>query len=91
MSSLLLIILSPLFLVLMTILSLSGEREVFYMQRRIGYKNGYFDVFKFATMVKNSLIIRTGSTTLRDDPRVTNLDKVLRKAKINELPQLLMC
>lgn len=68
---------------------LTGEGYVFYFQKRRGFKNQYFDIWKFATMLKNSPNIGTGSITLRNDPRVTPVGKYLRKSKINELPQLI--
>ncbi|MCC6256868.1 MAG: sugar transferase [Chitinophagaceae bacterium] len=83
-----LLILSPLFLLVMVILWISGEHEVFYRQKRIGYRNDPFFIWKFATMVKNSPNMGTGEITLRNDPRVTPVGKFLRKSKINELPQI---
>ena len=68
---------------------LTGEGYVFYFQKRIGFKNQYFDIWKFATMLKNSPNMGTGSLTLRNDPRVTPVGKYLRKSKVNELPQLI--
>ena len=66
----------------------TGENEVFYFQKRIGHKNSWFQIWKFATMVKNSSQIGTGSLTVRNDPRVLPFGKFLRKTKINELPQI---
>ena len=83
-----LIILSPLLVPIMIILKLTGEHEVFYFQERIGFKNRVFNIWKFATMQKNSPNIGTGEITLRNDPRVTAVGKFLRKTKINELPQV---
>jgi lipopolysaccharide/colanic/teichoic acid biosynthesis glycosyltransferase len=83
-----LILLSPLLLVVILILLLTGEHEVFYVQERIGYKNKPFKIIKFATMLKNSPNIGTGSITLRNDPRVLPFGSFLRKTKLNELPQL---
>jgi lipopolysaccharide/colanic/teichoic acid biosynthesis glycosyltransferase len=71
------------------ILALTGEREVFYFQKRIGYKNRNFNIWKFATMLKNSPNIGTGEITLRNDPRVTPFGKLLRISKVNELPQII--
>lgn len=85
---LLLIILLPLFLVLIILLLFTGEHEIFYPQSRIGYLNVPFKILKFATMVKNSPNMGTGSITLRDDPRVTRFGRFLRKTKLNELPQI---
>ena len=87
-ASISLLILLPLFIPVIIILRLSGEGEVFYLQERIGYKNSKFKIWKFATMLKNSLDIGTGSITLENDFRVTKFGKFLRKTKINELPQL---
>jgi lipopolysaccharide/colanic/teichoic acid biosynthesis glycosyltransferase len=84
-----LIILSPLLIPIIILLKLSGEHEVFYFQKRIGHKNREFDIWKFATMMKDSPNIGTGEITLRNDPRVTKMGKFLRKTKINELPQII--
>lgn len=88
-SSLALSILSPLFIPIVFILKLSGEGEVFFLQDRIGKNGNYFKLYKFATMLKNSPNIGTGTVTLKSDPRVLPVGKFLRKTKINELPQLL--
>ena len=81
------LILLPLFVPIIIILRLTGEGEIFYLQR-IGYKNSKFKIWKFATMLKDSLNMGTGSITLENDFRVTKFGKVLRKTKINELPQI---
>lgn len=83
----LLLLLFPMILV-MIILKFTGEGEIFYLQKRLGYLNNEFKIIKFATMVKNSPNIGTGSLTLRDDPRVLPFGRFLRKSKINELPQI---
>tara|TARA_Y200000002_G_scaffold366537_1_gene357584 strand:- start:891 stop:1556 length:666 start_codon:yes stop_codon:yes gene_type:complete len=84
-----LIILLPVFLPIIIILRFSAEGEVFYFQERIGFKNSKFKIWKFATMLKNSMNIGSGSITLRNDPRVTKIGSFLRKTKINELPQII--
>ena len=84
-----LIILSPILIPCMIILKLTGEHEVFYKQKRVGYKNRVFGIWKFATMLKNSPGIGTGVITLRNDPRVTSFGKILRITKLNELPQII--
>ena len=84
-----LIILSPVLIIAILLLLLTGEHEVFYYQKRIGYKNNPFYICKFATMLKNSPDIGTGHITLRNDPRVTWFGKILRITKINELPQII--
>lgn len=84
-----LLLLLPLFFPVMIVLRFTGEGEVFYRQQRVGYKNRPFSIWKFATMLKNSPNIGSGSLTLRHDPRVTPFGAWLRRTKINELPQLL--
>ncbi|RYY49523.1 MAG: sugar transferase [Chitinophagaceae bacterium] len=88
-ASLALILLSPVLIPVSIILLFTGEKEVFYFQKRIGYHNRPFDIYKFATMLKNSPNIGTGEITLRNDPRVTAFGKFLRMSKINELPQVI--
>jgi lipopolysaccharide/colanic/teichoic acid biosynthesis glycosyltransferase len=83
-----LVVLSPVLLPIIILLRLTGEGYVFYRQKRLGYKNQYFDILKFATMLKNSPNMGTGSITLRNDPRLLPMGKFLRKTKINELPQI---
>ena len=84
-----LIILSPLLVPIVIILKFSGEGEVFFFQERIGKDGKLFKLFKFATMLKDSPNLGTGTVTMKDDPRVLPVGKFLRKTKINELPQLL--
>ena len=84
-----LIILSPVFILIIIILRLSAEGEVFYFQERYGKYNSKFQIWKFATMLKNSMNIGAGSITLKNDPRVTKIGTFLRKTKINELPQII--
>ncbi|MCB0642711.1 MAG: sugar transferase [Phaeodactylibacter sp.] len=83
-----LIIVSPLFIIVIPLLRFTGEGEVFYFQQRMGYKNTPFQIWKFATMLKNSPNMGTGTITLRNDPRVTTVGHILRMTKVNELPQL---
>ena len=84
-----LLIIAPLFIPICIILLVTGENEVFYFQKRIGHKNSWFQIWKFATMIKNSSEIGTGSITLRNDSRVLPVGKFLRKTKINEVPQII--
>lgn len=83
-----LLLFSPLLLILIIVLLITEEHEVFYPQKRIGYLNVPFKIIKFATMMKDSPNLGTGSITLRNDPRVTRVGRFLRKSKLNELPQI---
>jgi len=84
-----LIILLPVFIPIIIILKFTAEGEVFYFQERIGINNSRFQIWKFATMLKNSMNMGSGSITLQNDSRVTKIGVFLRKTKINELPQII--
>lgn len=84
-----LLILFPILLIIILILKVTGEREVFYLQERIGKNNKTFSIYKFATMLKDSVNIGNKGLTVRNDPRITKFGKLLRITKLNELPQIL--
>ena len=83
-----LFIFSPLLIPILVLLRFTGEGEVFYLQERIGKKNKPFEIWKFATMLKNSPNMGTGDVTLKNDSRILPFGNWLRKTKINELPQI---
>ena len=87
-STIAILALSPLLAIVMVVLRFTGENEVFYRQERIGKGGKPFHVLKFATMLKDSPKMEGGYLTRSEDPRVLPVGKVLRKWKINELPQL---
>lgn len=82
------VVLSPLLVPVMIILLLTGEHYILYGQKRVGYKNMQFRIWKFATMLKASPNLGTGSLTVKNDPRVFPFGRFLRKTKLNELPQI---
>ena len=84
-----LIILLPVFIPIIIILKFTAEGEVLFFQERIGINNARFQIWKFATMLKNSMDMGSGSITLQNDFRVTKIGVFLRKTKINELPQII--
>ena len=84
-----LLLLSPLLVPIAIALRLTGEGEVFYVQQRVGRGGRMFGLYKFATMLKDSPNLGTGTVTVKHDPRVLPLGRFLRKTKLNELPQLL--
>lgn len=83
------LLLFPVLVPIVIILKLTGEGEVFFLQERIGQGGEKFKLYKFATMLKNSPNIGTGTVTMKGDPRILPVGTFLRKTKINELPQLL--
>lgn len=88
-SLLALFFLCPLLVPIIILLKLTGEGEIFFLQKRVGKGGVPFNLFKFATMLKDSPNLGSGTVTLKSDPRVLPVGKFLRKTKINELPQLL--
>lgn len=88
-SGLALLVLSPLLVPIALVLRFSGEGEIFYVQQRIGQGGKLFGLLKFATMLKDSPNLATGTVTVKGDPRVLPVGQFLRKTKLNELPQLI--
>lgn len=88
-SSVTLIVVFPLILPIVLVLKFTGEGEVFYIQQRVGKDGRLFGLIKFATMLKNSPNLGTGTITIKNDPRILPLGGLLRKTKINEIPQLI--
>lgn len=82
-----LLILWPLYLVLAVAVVIEDGFPVFYRAERGGYKNKPFRICKFRTMVKNADKIGGGTTAL-NDPRITKIGNILRKTKLDEIPQL---
>ena len=83
-----LLVLSPLFLILAIWIKLDSKGPVFYRQVRVGWDNNDFRIFKFRSMRvgsdKGSLITIGGR-----DPRITRSGYIIRKLKLDELPQLI--
>ncbi|MBK8502210.1 MAG: sugar transferase [Saprospiraceae bacterium] len=87
-SVVLILALSPILVCVALILFFSTKGPVFYLQERVGKDSKFFQMFKFSTMLPNSINMGSKTITIRNDPRVTRVGKVLRISKINELPQL---
>jgi FlaA1/EpsC-like NDP-sugar epimerase/lipopolysaccharide/colanic/teichoic acid biosynthesis glycosyltransferase len=83
-----LVVISPLFAIVALAIKGDSRGPVFYRGERVGKDGKPFRIFKFRTMVSNAAEIG-GGITHRDDPRVTRLGRVLRRTKIDELPQLI--
>ena len=87
-SLVMLIGLSPIFLLLAIMIKLDSPGEVFFRQERVTQYGRRFRIHKFRTMVKNAEALGTQVTT-KSDMRVTNVGKKLRGCRLDELPQLL--
>ncbi len=88
MSSVMLILLSPVLLGLGIWIRMDSEGPVFYRQKRITQYGRPFEIYKFRTMVVNA--DRIGSqVTVGKDPRITRAGSFLRGCRLDELPQLI--
>ncbi len=88
-SGIALLVLAPLLVPIVICLRFTGEGEIYFVQQRVGKEGKPFGLLKFATMLKNSPNMATGTVTVKNDPRILPMGNFLRKTKINELPQLL--
>ena len=87
-SALMLIILSPVFLILAIAIKLDSKGPVFYSQKRITQYGKEFRIFKFRTMVQNA--DKIGSlVTVGSDSRITKVGKLIRKCRLDEICQLI--
>ena len=86
-SSIALMVLWPIFLIVALAIVFEDGFPVFYRADRGGYKNKSFKICKFRSMVKNADKLGGGTTALHD-PRITRVGNVLRKTKLDEIPQL---
>ena len=87
-SLVMLLALSPIFLLLAVLIKLDSPGEVFFRQERVTQYGRKFRIHKFRTMVKNAESLGTQVTT-KSDMRVTKIGKKLRGCRLDELPQLI--
>ena len=92
----------PLMAVIAVLIAVESGFPVFYSQKRLGQDGRTFHIWKFRTMVRNAAEVLERSLAsspelqkewaenqkLRNDPRITRIGKALRKASLDELPQL---
>ena len=86
-SFLMLIILSPVFLILAIAIKIDSNGPVFYRQERITQYNKHFRIFKFRSMIQDA--DKSGLVTISNDKRITRVGAVIRKYKLDELCQLI--
>ena len=85
---LLLILLSPVFLLVAIWIKMDSPGEVFFRQERVTRYGEIFRIYKFRTMVKNAESLGTQVTT-QQDMRVTNVGRKIRACRLDEIPQLI--
>lgn len=83
-----LLVLAPFLLVVAVLIRSESPGPVLFIQKRPGYHGKVFDVFKFRTMYVGSERMVKGQEVTKSDPRITGVGKVLRRLKIDEIPQL---
>ena len=86
-SGIMLLIISPFFLIITFAIAAQDGFPVFYRAGRGGYRNKPFKICKYRSMVKNADKIGGGTTAL-NDPRITKVGNFLRKTKLDEIPQI---
>ncbi len=79
----------PLFLLVAVAIKIEDGGPVFFLQRRVGRGNRFFEIYKFRSMTPNQAGTDGDQSTSRDDQRVTKVGKVLRRTSLDELPQLI--
>lgn len=84
----LLILILPVFIVISVAIKIDSKGPIMFRQVRVTQYGKHFRIFKFRTMVNNADKMGTQVTT-KNDIRVTEVGKVLRKLRLDELPQLL--
>lgn len=97
-SLVLLVVLSPVFLIVAALIKLTSPGTVFFAQKRVGLNKREFTMYKFRTMVPTAESIQESLAHLnemkgpafkiKNDPRITPIGNILRKTSIDELPQL---
>lgn len=84
----LLILLFPIILIIAIMIKIDSKGPVFYRQERITTYGKIFRIFKFRTMVQNADKVGT-LVTVGNDSRITRVGKLIRRVRLDELPQLI--
>jgi Undecaprenyl-phosphate glucose phosphotransferase len=83
-----LLLAAPLMALIALAIKLDSPGRVIFKQKRYGFNNELIEVYKFRTMYADKLDANASRLVTKDDPRVTPLGRILRKASLDELPQL---
>jgi len=88
-ATLILIVISPLLLAIAVAIKLDTPGPVFFMQRRLGFNNKEFLIYKFRSMHHRKQPETTVRQATKGDPRVTRVGRLIRATSLDELPQVL--
>ncbi len=83
-----LILLSPLLIAVALIIATTSRGKVLFRQKRDGLNGRTIEVYKFRSMYEDRGDLSGVAQTVKDDPRVTPIGRVIRRTSIDELPQL---
>lgn len=86
-SLILLILTLPLILIAAIAVKLDSKGPAFYRQRRVGLYNQGFDIIKLRSMRSDAEVAGTAVWAEKNDPRVTRIGRIIRKIRVDELPQ----
>lgn len=86
-SLIMLIVTSPVTILAAIAIKLESEGPVFYKQERMGMNGKIFKIIKFRTMIKDAEKHTGPVWSKKDDPRITKVGKILRKIRLDEIPQ----
>lgn len=88
-ASVALLLLSPLLLLVALAIKLDSKGPVFFMQKRLGFNNKEFSIYKFRSMYVHQPPAGKTEQAKRGDPRITRVGAFIRRTSIDELPQIL--
>lgn len=88
-SLIVLIALSPVFLITAIAIKVSSRGPIIFKQKRIGFGGKEFYIYKFRSMVQNAEHMGSGVYSGKGDSRVTKIGKVIRATSLDELPQVI--
>ncbi|MBI1201742.1 MAG: undecaprenyl-phosphate glucose phosphotransferase [Rhodopseudomonas sp.] len=86
--SILLILALPVLALVAIAIKLDSPGPVLFKQKRYGFNNDLVEVYKFRSMYINAADASANKLVTKDDPRVTRVGRIIRKASLDELPQL---
>lgn len=94
-----LLVLSPILLIVMAAIKIESKGPIVFSQVRVGYKGRKFKMYKFRSMVQNAEELKKKLESqnemdgpmfkMKNDPRVTNVGRIIRKTSLDEIPQLI--
>lgn len=88
-AGIILLLISPLLALVAIAIKLDSPGPVFFMQKRLGFNNQVFEIFKFRSMYHREIPEERVQQATRGDPRITRVGRFIRATSIDELPQLL--